>query len=204
MFSWSTPSASHGRFTLVEAAAIAEVAPKAAKHALNDVLGRSATSLGVRDILFLKLREEPLLASSTEAQRRVYASLRRTRNLLAHGGKIEIPGEHAVVTVKFDELLHRMLRRILSFRAGARRVERREDVVGGAVVFMGTRIPVAQVAALVKRGIPREELREHFPALRDEDFEFASVAAALNPPRGRPRKRVDFRRASGRARRPLR
>ena len=58
MFSATHPEHSRGRFTLGEAAALAGVEERAARHAVNDVLDQGVGTLGARDVLFFALREE--------------------------------------------------------------------------------------------------------------------------------------------------
>ena len=85
--------------------------------------------------------------------------------------------------------------RVDVYREGLRRMESRDDVLGGEPVFIGTRIPVRHVGALVLRGIDVRELREDYPRLRASDFEFASIFTELGPSPGRPKAtRLRFRR----------
>ncbi len=200
MFSHVMPERSRGRFTLGEVAVLAGVDEKAARHALNDVLGKPAGSFGVRDVVFFVMRTQLLsLTDSADVQRALYVRLheRSARLVGQEGLELCLKAQHSSsfrVVVEPYSAARQVLARILAFREGSRRVVRSDDVQGGALVFKGTRIPVAHVGALVKRGVPVEQLREDFPQLKPQDFEFARMLVEMNPPRGRPRKRIEFRR----------
>lgn len=204
MFVLAKPERSRGRFTLVEAAALAGVEEKAARHALNDVLGRSAVPwLGARDVLFLLLRKATLsVASGTAVQVALYRRLHEPSFRAAANDEVsidlDVTGGPTRVRLVIDQrvLVRDLLTRIRRFRKGARRVERRDDVVGGALVFKGTRVPVEHVGALLKGGVSPAVVKEDFPTLTDTDLEFARIVVELNPPRGRPRKRLELRRRS--------
>jgi uncharacterized protein (DUF433 family) len=86
------------------------------------------------------------------------------------------------------------VRRVRRYVQGKRRLEQRDDVLGGEPVFKGTRIAVRSVGELVKRGIPYAELKEDHPSLSDEDLDFAALFASLPRPPGRPRKALVARR----------
>ncbi|WP_342109249.1 DUF433 domain-containing protein [Methylobacterium sp. SI9] len=66
-------------------------------------------------------------------------------------------------------------------------VSRSEDVMGGADVVRGTRVPVHDIAASVAVGEPIDRIRDAYPSLTDRQIQLAIVYAAAHPPRGRPR-----------------
>jgi uncharacterized protein (DUF433 family) len=61
------------------------------------------------------------------------------------------------------------------------------DILSGAPVIRGTRIPVHDIAASAAAGVDRERLKEAYPGLGDEAIELASLYAEANPRRGRPK-----------------
>lgn len=63
------------------------------------------------------------------------------------------------------------------------------EILGGASVIRGTRVPVYDVAASVVAGIPMERILSSYPSLRQEQVELAALYAEANPQRGRPRQR---------------
>lgn len=65
------------------------------------------------------------------------------------------------------------------------------EILGGAPVLKGTRIPVHDIAANLAGGAAIEELLEDYPGLTAETIELAVLYAEANPLRGRPRKPLD-------------
>jgi uncharacterized protein (DUF433 family) len=79
-------------------------------------------------------------------------------------------------------------------RLGLERLQRARDMVvgdrnvlGGAPVFRGPRIPVHDIAAMLTNGDSVQELRRAYPALNREQIELAPLYAKAYPLRGRPR-----------------
>lgn len=66
-------------------------------------------------------------------------------------------------------------------------VSHNEDVMGGADVLRGTRVPVHDIAAAASAGEPLERIRDAYPSLTERQIQLAIVYAAAHPPRGRPR-----------------
>jgi uncharacterized protein (DUF433 family) len=61
------------------------------------------------------------------------------------------------------------------------------EILGGAPVVRGTRIPVNDVAASVANGFPVERILAAYPSLDEDKIELAAIYAEANPVRGRPR-----------------
>jgi uncharacterized protein (DUF433 family) len=61
------------------------------------------------------------------------------------------------------------------------------DVLGGASVVRGTRVPVHDVAASVAAGLPMERILAAYPSLDADKIELAAIYAEANPARGRPK-----------------
>jgi uncharacterized protein (DUF433 family) len=70
------------------------------------------------------------------------------------------------------------------------------EILSGTPVFAGTRIPLEQVAALIRRGRPEAELAEHFPGLDTEDFAFARSYAREHAAPQNILRPLEFRRKS--------
>lgn len=68
-------------------------------------------------------------------------------------------------------------------------------VLGGEPVFRGTRVPVYDIAASVRKGIPEERIRAAYTVLGEEAIEQALLYAEAFPPRGRPRGPAKTRRS---------
>lgn len=78
------------------------------------------------------------------------------------------------------------------YEAGRRRIESRPEVMDGEPVFAGTRIPLERVAAHFRREIPREEIKEDFPRLSDDELAYAQLVARIKRDPGRPRRAVEL------------
>lgn len=206
MISFANPTESHGRLTLEEAAALAEVNEKFVRRALATVLDRPSKlhgrrRFGVRDVVALRLlgslplRMDP---KSTKDAVAVLTKRRRESGAWAREGVTLVLRGPVRVVISIGELEAEAARRLRTFRDCARRVSVRGDVLGGEPTFEGTRIPVRHVGKLMLRGEPLERLREDFPRLTDEQLEFAGWFARLGPPPGRPRKKLKLRRGGAR------
>ena len=68
-------------------------------------------------------------------------------------------------------------------------VAQQPDILGGAPIFRGTRIPVHDIAAMLANGDSPEELTGAYPTLNREQIELAPIYAKAYPLRGRPRRR---------------
>ncbi len=66
------------------------------------------------------------------------------------------------------------------------------DILGGAPVIRGTRVPVYDVAASVAAGHAMERIFAAWPSLDAEKVRLAAIYAEANPLRGRPRASADL------------
>lgn len=62
------------------------------------------------------------------------------------------------------------------------------DVQGGIPTFKGTRIPVYQIAGLLRQGVAEKELRQDYPHLTAEMIGAARIYVQTHPRGGGPRK----------------
>jgi uncharacterized protein (DUF433 family) len=161
--------------------------------------GSARHSFGPRDVFYLRMVKhlEEALTLSWGARRELHAAIARAP---AANDKVQrgrpmwrrtpTGWELTAVQGSFDarQPFAETVRTVRLFAHGKRRLESRPDVLGGEPVFKGTRIAVRHVGELVKKGVPRSELREDFPRLAEEDFAFAALFASLPRPPGRPRK----------------
>ena len=60
------------------------------------------------------------------------------------------------------------------------------DIMGGAPVFRGTRIPIHLIAEMIEQGTPIDEILEGCPSLTREMVDSAGIYATAHPRRGRP------------------
>lgn len=91
------------------------------------------------------------------------------------------------LTLNFDALLSEHLARHAKLAAAREAIVTDDEVLGGEPVFKGTRIPVRDVAASIKKAIPKERILAAYPALKEPMLELAVIWADANPARGRPK-----------------
>ena len=72
------------------------------------------------------------------------------------------------------------------------RVTSRPDVVGGDLVFEGTRIPVRHIGLLARKGVSVAEILEDYPALSESDVAFARRFVDSEPAPTRAEKPIKF------------
>ena len=65
------------------------------------------------------------------------------------------------------------------------------EVLNGAPVFKGTRVPIESVLASLDAGVDLSRLRKSYPFLTEDLVESARVYAKVRPRRGRPRRLSD-------------
>jgi uncharacterized protein (DUF433 family) len=129
-------------------------------------------------MLFLRVHQ----VLAPELRRKLYQAL-RGKNL----GEIPREIEMNRVVLNLEQPIREIGERLQLLRRIHERVETDPEVRGGEPVFQGTRTPVYAIARKIELGSPREELREDFPHLGEDDFDLAVWYAELHPRRGRPR-----------------
>src|SRR5262245_45963852 len=103
----TAPERSHGRFSLGEAAALAGVEERAARHAVNDVLEKGVGTLGARDVLFFALREATRDVCATASfQKALYRKLHEAGFRLVKCSTMEVKMESsrggAWITIRIE------------------------------------------------------------------------------------------------------
>jgi uncharacterized protein (DUF433 family) len=91
------------------------------------------------------------------------------------------------VELRLRELVRQVVDRRARFEAWKKRLTTSSTILGGEPAFPGTRLAVRAIGSMVLRGVDREELREDYPQLGDEDLEYARMFVIAYPRRGRPR-----------------
>jgi uncharacterized protein (DUF433 family) len=107
-----------------------------------------------------------------------------------HRGERDVMAAHGDVVLRVDvgPLRARLVERLCTFRLGRRRIVSDPAILAGEPVYQGTRIPLAHIAGLVRRGVPFAEIREDYPALSEADLVYAALVARMKANPGRPRK----------------
>jgi len=91
------------------------------------------------------------------------------------------------LTIDLAPFVRRTKERLERLAAARGMVVSDPDVLGGAPVVRGTRVPVHDVAASVAAGLPIDRILAAYPSLDADKIELAAIYAEANPARGRPR-----------------
>jgi uncharacterized protein (DUF433 family) len=94
---------------------------------------------------------------------------------------------HEFLTIDFAPFGRPVAERLARLEEAHTRVEISDEVLGGAPVVRGTRIPVHDIAASVAAGHSTARIIAAYPGLDAETIELAAIYAEANPLRGRPR-----------------
>jgi uncharacterized protein (DUF433 family) len=94
------------------------------------------------------------------------------------------------LTIDFAPFLRRAHERLERLKAARSLVVSDPEVLGGAPVLRGTRVPVHDLAASVAAGIPMARILAAYPSLDAEKLDLAVLYAEANPARGRPRAKA--------------
>ena len=92
-----------------------------------------------------------------------------------------------LLTVRFDDLWKQVDERLRTLVAAENMVVEDPEILGGAPVIRGTRIPVHIIAAVVEAGTPMERVLKSYPSLTEVQVQLAVVYAKAVPQRGRPK-----------------
>lgn len=93
-----------------------------------------------------------------------------------------------VTELKVGDVAAEMETKLDRFSTWKKKLVEDPNILGGEPVFPSSRTAVRHVGGLLLRGVPEHEVREDFPHLADEDFEFARLYAKAYPKMGRPRE----------------
>jgi uncharacterized protein (DUF433 family) len=94
---------------------------------------------------------------------------------------------HEFLTIDLAPFLRRAHERLERLAAARRLVVSDSELLGGAPVLRGTRIPAHDLAASVAAGISEDRILAAYPGLDAEKLDLAVIYAEANPARGRPR-----------------
>jgi uncharacterized protein (DUF433 family) len=191
--------------TVKETALLAHIPEKTVRHALASkvaqpgLLKRKGEPRFHEEVVtFFSLLRAMRIALPLKVKRDLcfllVAGLAESEEWVRKGDRIMLKGP-VPTELYIDPIATEAHERVTLYRTGRARLSSSPDIAGGALVFHGTRAQVRHVGLLVKRGASISELREDFPQLQDSDFEFARLFVELGRPRGRPRKKLRFRRS---------
>ena len=207
-------------WTIREAAAIAELPAKTIRSLMEregmdrEGIGRERSrrgqaqerrerggyTLSLRDLIYIKLRSGFPFALR-KSDKAALECLVRGRKAAVSGWRVdgaELILQTAGITVVVDyaRLIETVTRNAAAFEWGQQRIVSDLAVLGGEPVFRGTRIPLVQVASLIRKGLTDAELAERYPSLQQVDLDYARIFARLGKRPGRPRKAPETRSAA--------
>lgn len=96
------------------------------------------------------------------------------------------------LTIDLAPFVRRTNERMERLAAAREMVVSDPNVLGGAPVVRGTRVPVHDVAASMAAGVPMGRILAAYPSLDAGKIELATIYAEANPIRGRPRTGDEF------------
>lgn len=188
-------------FTPAEAAALTGLPVKAVNNAVDKGMAARAKGKGgvktarlVDATALICLRLERELAADTTPvfRRKLFRAIAAAR---AQGANTVAVG---ALTVDLRPPWREVEQHIKNLRRAERLAVVDPEILGGAPVFQGTRIPIRMIAELLEQGETPAKLREGYPRLTEEMLRLAPIYAAAYPQRGRPRKRPWSRHLNGR------
>jgi uncharacterized protein (DUF433 family) len=91
------------------------------------------------------------------------------------------------VSIELGKACKEVKPRVNLYLEGLERVEENPNILGGAAVFRGSRLSVLHIGKMADRGVNLAEILEDYPALTEEDVEFAKLYYRAHPTVGRPR-----------------
>jgi len=120
------------------------------------------------------------------------ARLRMMRNKVTHSPNWEGWRHWSIqddfLTVNFDSLWESVNARLHDLAEARELVAEDEEILSGAPVIRGTRVPVHDVAAALNAGISKDRVLRMYPSLNERQVNLAAVYAKAAPLRGRPRR----------------
>lgn len=131
-----------------------------------------------------RLTSEERLFAIREAGSRLYRFRARALALLIEEDWIV---RDEFLTIDLGPFVRQTKERMERLAAAREIVVSDPDVLGGAPVVRGTRVPVRDVAASVAAGLPLDRILAAYPFLDANKIELAAIYAEANPARGRPR-----------------
>jgi uncharacterized protein (DUF433 family) len=175
-------------FTVAEASWVTGLSVKAVNKAIEDsaVPVRIVRSGGVRrryvpyaSLLCLQLHAEGLKRLPLRMRREMF------RRVLSEPQQKQLKYTDALI-IDVGGARRKMSSRLQNLEKAADIVQSDPEIMSGAPVFRGTRIPVYLVADMIEQGTPIDEILEGYPSLTREMVEYAGIYATTHPRRGRP------------------
>ena len=180
-------------YTTAQAAAVAKLPLKAVQKLIDVRLIRPRRMRSGREIqrllspeqiVYLRLEAEGVRLLPLSARREVARAVVSKPEVHS----IAVAGGSALV-IEVEQARREVEQELKRLRKVQTMVVSDPEIMRGAPVFKGTRIPVELVAEMTAEGAAGEDILAGYPALRCEQVKLAPLYVAAFPRRGRPAQR---------------
>lgn len=111
----------------------------------------------------------------------------RSEILTAIDWRVTVQGASlGVVSIDLGSFVTNAVTRVREIEKARNLVMSDPEILGGAPVFAGTRVPIDTVVGSLNKGISRRRVLDAYPSLTEEHLEAARVYSGIHPRRGRP------------------
>jgi uncharacterized protein (DUF433 family) len=171
-------------FTPNEAAALIEISPKR----IYKEIEHSIISFGTPDrlsfatLVYLRALKEINFDFSVSYRIQLHQALQ-----LAWEQKLSTLEFGKFFTLQVGAIGQELQTLVDRFEAWKSRLVCNPEILGGEIVFPNSRLSVSRIGCSLERGEALEILREDYPYLTDEDFDFARIYVKAYPKQGRPK-----------------
>jgi len=172
-------------YSAAQAAAVAGLDVKAVHNAIGkrviaalsgDAAGRRLSEDGI-----VRLKLWSRIGSALSAEKR--ETLFETMSRMPAADRVKADD---FLIVDVAEARKQVRARLKQLEAAEKAIHSSKDIMGGAPVFAGTRIPVRLVANMLKDGATAEDILSGYPSLTERLLELAQLWVAAYPAVGRP------------------
>jgi uncharacterized protein (DUF433 family) len=172
-------------YTAAQAAAVSEIGIKAVHNAIDKrivetVACSSGRMLTEEGLLRLKLWYGVGSVLSADRRQKLFDSIK------ADPAADEIRADELII-VDVAKARRQVVQRVSELDEAETLIWRKKGIMGGAPVFIGTRIPVHLVAGMLAAGAGADEILEGYPTLTRRMLDLSRIWAAAHPQRGRPK-----------------
>lgn len=172
-------------FTPSEAAALAGLDEKKVRKEIEyKVLeATSPPRLSFLALVYLYVVRRSSLSLRVKERSEIYKRL--SKALVDDSIPEEIEIENPLY-LKLGKHVSRFREKVESFVAWKEQLTSEPGIMGGSETFPGHRLTVRRIGDALERGVSMDELREDYPYLTEQDFEFARLFVRAYPRTGRP------------------
>lgn len=177
-------------FTPAEAAVLTRLSLKAVNNAIDKNMVSAVVRSGTDDSgRFLDQRALLALTLEYRLANRFFPELRRRLfdALATSSRKAVLSLDEGLVKVDLQQPRRDLAASLRALRRARSLVVTDPEILGGDPVFLGTRVPVHLIAAMLDRGSTESEILGSYPRVTPEMVRLAPAYAQAYPIRGRPR-----------------